>query len=49
MLWPPALHFYGLTFRVNQPELGVVTRFGKVARQEPPELQFRMPSISPRL
>jgi membrane protease subunit HflK len=31
------------TFRVYPDELGVVTRFGKVTRQEPAGLHFRMP------
>ena len=35
--------FYAFTFRVNPDELGVVMRFGKVERQEPPGLHFRMP------
>ena len=35
--------FYAFTFRVNPDELGVVMRFGKVTRQEPPGLHFRMP------
>jgi membrane protease subunit HflK len=35
--------FYVFTFRVNPDELGVVMRFGKVSRQEPPGLHFRMP------
>ena len=35
--------FYAFTFRVNPDELGVVMRFGKVSRQEPPGLHFRMP------
>jgi membrane protease subunit HflK len=35
--------YYAFTFRVNPDELGVVMRFGKVARQEPPGLHFRMP------
>jgi modulator of FtsH protease HflK len=35
--------FYAFTFRVNPDELGVVMRFGKVIRQEPPGLHFRMP------
>jgi modulator of FtsH protease HflK len=37
------LAFYAFTFRVNPDELGVVMRFGKVSRQEPPGLHFRMP------
>ena len=37
------LAFYAFTFRVNPDELGVVMRFGKVARQEPPGLHFRLP------
>ena len=35
--------FYAFTFRVNPDELGVVMRFGKVVRQEPPGLHFRLP------
>ena len=35
--------FYAFTFRVNPDELGVVMRFGKLVRQEPPGLHFRMP------
>ena len=35
--------FYAFTFRVDPDELGVVMRFGKVVRQEPPGLHFRMP------
>lgn len=35
--------FYAFTFHVNPDELGVVLRFGKVTRQEPPGLHFRMP------
>jgi hypothetical protein len=38
-----AVAFYALTFHVNPDELGVVMRFGKVDRQEPPGLHFRMP------
>ncbi len=37
------LAFYAFTFHVNPDELGVVMRFGKVTRQEPPGLHFRMP------
>ena len=37
------LAFFAFTFRVNPDELGVVMRFGKVTRQEPPGLHFRMP------
>lgn len=37
------LAFYGFTFRVNPDELGVVMRFGKYERQEPPGLHFRLP------
>jgi modulator of FtsH protease HflK len=36
--------FYAFTFRVNPDELGVVMRFGKVVRQEPPGLHFRLPN-----
>lgn len=32
-----------LTFRVDADELGVVMRFGKFVRQEPPGLHFRLP------
>jgi len=35
--------FFVFTFRVAPDELGVVMRFGKVERQEPPGLHFRMP------
>ena len=35
--------FYAFTFRVDPDELGVVVRFGKVERQEPPGLHFRLP------
>ena len=35
--------YYALTFRVDADELGIVMRFGKVTRQEPPGLHFRMP------
>ena len=35
--------FYAFTFRVSPDELGVVMRFGKITRQEPPGLHFRMP------
>jgi membrane protease subunit HflK len=37
------LAYYAFTFRVDPDELGVVMRFGKVIRQEPPGLHFRMP------
>ena len=37
------LAYYAFTFRVNPDEQGVVMRFGKVTRQEPPGLHFRMP------
>ena len=35
--------FYAFTFRVNPDELGVVMRFGKPVRSEPPGLHFRLP------
>jgi modulator of FtsH protease HflK len=35
--------FYAFTFRVNPDQLGVVARFGKPVREEPPGLHFRMP------
>src|SRR4249919_2539986 len=35
--------FYAFTFRVNPDELGVVMRFGKPIRSEPPGLHFRLP------
>ena len=35
--------FYAFTFRVSPDELGVVLHFGKVERQEPPGLHFRLP------
>ena len=37
------LAFYALTFRVSPDELGVVLHLGKVERQEPPGLHFRLP------
>ena len=40
--------FYAFTFRVSPDELGVVLHFGKVERQEPPGLHFRMPTPSMR-
>jgi membrane protease subunit HflK len=35
--------FYAFTFRVDPDELGIVLRFGKIDRQEPPGLHFRFP------
>lgn len=35
--------FYAFTFSVRPDELGVVLRFGKFDRQEPPGLHFRLP------
>lgn len=35
--------FYAFTFKVGPDELGVVMRFGKPTRQEPPGLHFRLP------
>ena len=35
--------YYSFAFRVDADELGVVMRFGKVTRLEPPGLHFRMP------
>jgi modulator of FtsH protease HflK len=35
--------FYAFTFRVNPDQLGVVARFGKPVREEPPGLHFRLP------
>ena len=35
--------FYAFTFTVKPDELGVVLRFGKFERQEPPGLHFRLP------
>ena len=35
--------FFAFTFRVNPDELGVVMRFGKPIRNEPPGLHFRLP------
>jgi modulator of FtsH protease HflK len=35
--------FQALTFRVDADELGVVMRFGKFVRQEPPGLHYRLP------
>ncbi len=43
MLALAAIGFYGFFFRVNPDELGIVLRFGKFDRQEPPGLHFRMP------
>ena len=43
MLLAALVAFYAFTFRVNPDELGVVMRFGKPTRQEPPGLHFRMP------
>jgi modulator of FtsH protease HflK len=37
------LAFYAFTFSVRPDELGVVLRFGKFERQEPPGLHFRLP------
>ena len=37
------LAFYAFTFSVSPDELGVVMRFGKITRQEPPGLHFRLP------
>src|SRR6185436_11278015 len=37
------LAFYSFTFRVDPDELGVVMRFGKPIRTEPPGLHFRLP------
>jgi membrane protease subunit HflK len=35
--------FYAFTFKVGADELGVVMRFGKPIRNEPPGLHFRLP------
>src|SRR5437870_9685870 len=35
--------FFAFSFRVDPDELGVVMRFGKPVRQEPPGLHFRLP------
>jgi membrane protease subunit HflK len=35
--------FYAFTFKVGADELGVVMRFGKPIRSEPPGLHFRLP------
>src|SRR5262249_54434213 len=35
--------FYAFTFRVDPDELGIVLRFGKPVRSEPPGLHFRQP------
>jgi modulator of FtsH protease HflK len=35
--------YYALSFRVDADELGIVMRFGRVTRLEPPGLHFRMP------
>ena len=43
MLALAAIGFYGFFFRVNPDELGIVLRFGKFDRQEPPGLHFRLP------
>ncbi len=37
------LAFYSFTFRVDPDELGVIMRFGKPIRTEPPGLHFRLP------
>jgi membrane protease subunit HflK len=37
------LGFYAFTFRVNPDEQGIVMRFGKPTRVEPPGLHFRLP------
>ena len=42
-LMAATLAFYGLTFRVDPDELGVIMRFGKPVRSEPPGLHFRLP------
>ncbi|HRD78208.1 MAG TPA: FtsH protease activity modulator HflK [Hyphomicrobiaceae bacterium] len=36
--------FFAFTFRVDQDEVGVVTRFGKYDREAPPGLHFRLPA-----
>ena len=43
MVLAAVVAFYAFTFRVNPDELGVVMRFGKPIRQEPPGLHFRLP------
>ena len=35
--------FYAFTFRVDPDELGIVLRFGKPVRSEPPGLHVRLP------
>jgi len=35
--------FYAFTFRVDPDEQGIVMRFGKPVRSEPPGLHFRQP------
>ena len=35
--------FFAFTFRVDPDELGIVMRFGKPVRSEPPGLHFRLP------
>ena len=35
--------FFAFTFRVDPDELGIVMRFGKPVRSEPPGLHFRQP------
>jgi modulator of FtsH protease HflK len=35
--------FFAFTFRVDPDELGIVMRFGKPLRSEPPGLHFRLP------
>src|SRR5499426_4884785 len=35
--------FFAFTFKVSPDELGVVMRFGKPIRSEPPGLHFRLP------
>jgi membrane protease subunit HflK len=39
----PITAFHAFTFRVDPDELGIVLRFGKPVRQEPPGLHMRLP------
>ena len=43
VIFAAIIAFFAFTFRVDPDELGVVMRFGKPVRQEPPGLHFRMP------
>ena len=43
VIFAAVVAFFAFTFRVDPDELGVVMRFGKPVRQEPPGLHFRLP------